>query len=93
MLGGSLAFSLILGAVPVLRGFWVIAMVLSAALVVYMVLLARFSAALSGSVRPGRSDEPSFEMLGDWDRSNTKRSNRGEANMPWVRLLVDEQSA
>jgi hypothetical protein len=92
---GALAISLILGALPELRAFWTIAIVLSVLLVAYVVLLSVFAADSSPSHQrrlPAEADlsEPEIWFNPHQDLGDVERH---EARMPWVRLVVEEQSA
>jgi hypothetical protein len=94
---GALALSLILGVVPALRAFWTISILLAVALTAYLVLLARFTAAETSAGRPRRDwRDDSVNAPEDWvspKLDGTGTLDQGASRAPWVRLLVEEQSA
>ncbi|MGA8297521.1 MAG: hypothetical protein WB770_10800 [Acidimicrobiales bacterium] len=85
--------SLVLGAVPALRAFWTIAVLLAAALTVYLFLLARFAATASDQQRGWYGDET--RVPEEWVNASITDSagQRDCSRMPWVRLIVEERSA
>jgi uncharacterized membrane protein len=85
---GALAFSLVLGAVPALRAFWMISILLAVALVIYLVLLARVVS--MGTTRRPSVDDGAPES---WVSAHRHLEEASDTRMPWVRLLVEENSA
>lgn len=97
-LGSALAISLILGAVPVLRAFWTVAIFAAMALAAYVVLLARFTAAEAPVARHRRVRiEDRIHAPEDWVNPHLEgESAKRDGDMtrpPWVRMLVEERSA
>jgi hypothetical protein len=96
--GGALVISLILGAMPGLSAFWTISIVLAASLTAYVVLLARFAAAQASFPGRHRADGRSeLRVPEDWVTRQYGETDdvldRDLPRVPWVRLLVEEQSA
>jgi hypothetical protein len=96
--GGALTICLVLGAVPALRAFWTISIVLAVGLVAYVVLLVRVTATARSS--PRRIPVGGHREVGapdDWVSHELDADNAihvgGVSREPWVRLLLEERSA
>lgn len=88
--GGALAFSLILGAMPELSAFWTISILLAVALMIYLVLLARVASAGATRRRSTAYDDGALES---WVSPPRHLDDATDPRVPWVRLLVEENSA
>jgi hypothetical protein len=92
---GALAISLILGALPELSAFWTIAIVLSVILVAYVALLSFFAADAAPSHQRRVAEEADLSAPEIWLNREQEQSDfqRRDERLPWVRLIVEEQSA